>query len=524
METALRPCSLLVPSCFPSIQAHDKGFRSKEPEAFTSERGHLEPFLAQVDVFLRLNPGCFINDSDQILWFSTLLRGVAHQWFYPHLSAVNPPAWLVDYPLFVNQLHIVFGDPDRIATAKQEIEVLSQTTSVANYLTQFCRLQMTLNWDKDAMAWFFYRGLKENVKDDLSHAGKPTDLETLIQRSLEIDNRIAERISEKKRTITQLANPTPMPASNPPIAPTTAHPSSPSALRVPLTTAGKLDPEEYKRCQTNNLSALATQARTAKHRLTAFAPVDSQPPGNQYLSTSLCFLSPPSLPVHYIMIDSGATTNFIESCFATLHSLPLTSKPLAETLLLADGKTQVVISKEVQLLCLVAELFPADITFQVTDLGLCPIILGLPWLKGANPSIDWQSGNITTRSPPLTPSPMAPSQWLSILPSASLDIGATAFDKSLLSWAGMLGKQEGTSREHGRSAVSMETMDSYGFTCKGGAGPYARRARHEEDKAQGAGTATKRTKLKEHADGYHSGAREMRAKGTITGRRRRSSV
>ena len=75
----------------------------------------------------------------------------------------------------------------------------------------------------------------------------------------------------------------------------------------------------------------------------------------------------------------------------------------------------------------------------------------------------------------------------------------------------MLGKQEGTSREHGRSAVSMETMDSYGFTCKGGAGPYARRARHEEDqnsrsrhsheedKAQGAGTATKRTKLKEQA-------------------------
>ncbi|KAJ1037064.1 hypothetical protein NDA10_004015 [Ustilago hordei] len=137
------------------------------------------------------------------------------------------------------------------------------------------------------------------------------------------------------------------------------------------------------------------------------------------------------------MIDSGATTNFIDSRFATLHSLPLTSKPLAETLLLADGKTQVVISKEVQLSCLVAELFPADITFQVTDLGPCPIILGLPWLKGANPSIDWQSGNITMRSPPLTPSPMAPSQLLSpTLPSASLDIDvidAIAFDQSLQS-------------------------------------------------------------------------------------------
>ncbi|SPC62447.1 uncharacterized protein UHOD_11534 [Ustilago sp. UG-2017b] len=106
-------------------------FRSKEPEVFAGEWGHLEPFLAQVDVFLRLNPGRFINDSDLILWLSTLLRGVAHQWFYPHLSAVNPPAWLTDYPLFISQLRVVFGDPDRIATAKQEIEALSQTTSVA---------------------------------------------------------------------------------------------------------------------------------------------------------------------------------------------------------------------------------------------------------------------------------------------------------------------------------------------------------------------------------------------------------
>ena len=40
----------------------------------------------------------------------------------------------------------------------------------------------------------------------------------------------------------------------------------------------------------------------------------------------------------------------------------------------------------------------------------------------------------------------------------------------------------------------------------------------------GPSTATMRTELKEHADGYHSGARETRVKGTITGRRRKSSV
>ncbi|SOV05939.1 uncharacterized protein UDID_19073 [Ustilago sp. UG-2017a] len=59
-------------------------------------------------------------------------------------------------------------------------------------------------------------------------------------------------------------------------------------------------------------------------------------------------------------------------------------------------------------------------------------------------------------------------------------------------------------------------------------GPAKKRTKLKEQaqprRGQRAGTATKRTKLKEHADGYHSGAREIRAKGTITGRRRRSSV
>ncbi|SOV01793.1 uncharacterized protein UDID_18783 [Ustilago sp. UG-2017a] len=289
------------------------------------------------------------------------------------------------------------------------------------------------------------------------------------------------------------------------------------------------------------------------------------------------------------MIDSGATTNFIDSRFATLHSLPLTSKLLAETLLLADGKTQVIISKEVQLSCLVAELFLSDITFQVTGLGLCPIILGLPWLKGANPSIDWKSGNITMRSPPLTPSLMAPSQPPPTLPSASLDIDvidAIAFDQSLQSdcltsgtlypspvqsqhllattttsadttmVSGVARLKPGIGSCINTITNSVELCDSacgiailheicsravcHGPECSGSRRapvesmavvqspwrpwtPTDSHAKEERAHMRG-GAAKKRTKLKEHADGYHSGAREIRAKGTITGRRRRSSV
>ncbi|SPC66757.1 uncharacterized protein UHOD_11422 [Ustilago sp. UG-2017b] len=61
----------------------------------------------------------------------------------------------------------------------------------------------------------------------------------------------------------------------------------------------------------------------------------------------------------------------------------------------------------------------------------------------------------------------------------------------------------GTGNRHGRSATSMETMDMEDLACMQG----------------GPSTATRRTELKEHTDGYHSGARETRVKGTITGQR-----
>ncbi|SPC62927.1 uncharacterized protein UHOD_11846 [Ustilago sp. UG-2017b] len=66
----------------------------------------------------------------------------------------------------------------------------------------------------------------------------------------------------------------------------------------------------------------------------------------------------------------------------------------------------------------------------------------------------------------------------------------------------------GTSCRRGQSTASMETMETEDQTRMQG----------------GPSTTTMRTELKEHADGYHSGAREIRVKGTVTGRRRRSSV
>ncbi|KAJ1038209.1 hypothetical protein NDA10_005269 [Ustilago hordei] len=113
---------------------------------------------------------------------------------------------------------------------------------------------------------------------------------------------------------------------------------------------------------------------------------------------------------------------------------------------------------------------------------------------------------------PLVPGTISEVTWNQTL-LAQLQVGSVTCRRVTGSYGRSTGIEDlvDTSREHGRSAVSMETMDSYGLTCKG----------EPSHMRGGPGTATRRTKLKEQAqprrgpssDGYHSGARETRVIG-----------
>jgi hypothetical protein len=70
---------------------------------------------------------------------------------------------------------------------------------VTAYASEFQRLQAFISWNDQAFYDQFYDGLRENVKDALANleTGVKT-LEDLIQTMQRIDNRIAERIREKR--------------------------------------------------------------------------------------------------------------------------------------------------------------------------------------------------------------------------------------------------------------------------------------------------------------------------------------
>jgi hypothetical protein len=93
------------------------------------------------------------------------------------------------------------------------------------------------------------------------------------------------------------------------------------------------------------------------------------------------------------MIDSGATGLFIDKGFAQRHRMAL--RPLKQPIRLhnIDGSNNTAgqITHFVRLYMTLGK-YKEWTDFLVTNLGVDTLILGLPWLRKVNPSIDWKTG------------------------------------------------------------------------------------------------------------------------------------
>ena len=71
---------------------------------------------------------------------------------------------------------------------------LRQTTSVGEYTAQFQKYASKTKWDEDALIAQYYRGLKDEVKDDYVRINPaPETLHEMIKAATKIDTRLYER-------------------------------------------------------------------------------------------------------------------------------------------------------------------------------------------------------------------------------------------------------------------------------------------------------------------------------------------
>jgi hypothetical protein len=100
------------------------------------------------------------------------------------------------------------------------------------------------------------------------------------------------------------------------------------------------------------------------------------------------------------LLDSGASKCFMDYRFAKSLQLPLTKKRHPSKLHMIDGSISSYgsIKYTVTTSIKVPNFKLATTTFEVTHLGVFPIILGYPWLYKHKPFVNWEAGEV---NPPL---------------------------------------------------------------------------------------------------------------------------
>ena len=99
------------------------------------------------------------------------------------------------------------------------------------------------------------------------------------------------------------------------------------------------------------------------------------------------------------LLDSGASSNFVDETFLSLVPAGPRRKPTPEAIYLADGKPAQhgAITHEVDLTILLGNgVEPYFGTFQVTKIALCELVLGIPFFETVNPVIDWRTRTISS--------------------------------------------------------------------------------------------------------------------------------
>lgn len=169
-----------------------------KPETYDGkDRAKCQTFISQLKLCIGGNSEIFPRDEDKVLFAATYLRDKAFTWFEPRMNKLDDPILHnFNLNLFCETLLYSLGDPELKKTMMRKLKGLKQTTSVANYRTEFESVAQYLTIGNDALKEYFYDGLRDSVKDviaDLPSDFEPTDFDAFKSWCVRIDSRQYDR-------------------------------------------------------------------------------------------------------------------------------------------------------------------------------------------------------------------------------------------------------------------------------------------------------------------------------------------
>ncbi|MBW0560526.1 hypothetical protein O181_100241 [Austropuccinia psidii MF-1] len=142
----------------------------------------------------------FFSDRKKVLYSTSFLTGRAGKWIEPYLSNISneyPSYLLNNWNLFETQLFTLFGDPNEVRKAEQELDNwrMKESGNVSFYIPDFRSLMSRIgDWGETAYIHVYRRGLASNLLGQLaSYPGNFDTLQELMDITLELDTRYLER-------------------------------------------------------------------------------------------------------------------------------------------------------------------------------------------------------------------------------------------------------------------------------------------------------------------------------------------
>lgn len=159
-------------------------------------------FISQCKFYIMGSAKDFPDDPTKVAFVISLLRGPAYQQFEPYatLPEHKQPLFFKDFDSFVSEAESRLGDPDRIHTLTARLRNLKQTGSAAAYVGAFKRITPFLDWNDSALQAQFLDGLKPEVFNMLALVDDNPNIDSLCDRAIKIDNRIAKGSKKQLKT------------------------------------------------------------------------------------------------------------------------------------------------------------------------------------------------------------------------------------------------------------------------------------------------------------------------------------
>ena len=196
--------------------------KAADPPRFTGSHKELEGWIVASRLGIASQPSKFATEGKKIIWAMSFLDGPPRSWAQPLINTYlldpdSPPLReLASFDALVDALRALFEDPNLERNAVAALNNVRQTTSFAEYWARFAGHSQHRKMDGNALAPYFYRGLKDMIKDLLAGQEDWRTFEELQDRASRLDTRLQARKIEKEQETRTRAAPPPVKAETKP--------------------------------------------------------------------------------------------------------------------------------------------------------------------------------------------------------------------------------------------------------------------------------------------------------------------